>query len=130
MGFYGKTRKTASRLLGKFGGKVTFKRTTKGDYNPATGRYADEQEITWETNAVQTGITEQNFSGFGGVMTGGSRIEVGDMMLLVDLGRQANTPQVGDKVVLNNGEEWVVVQGVPVQPGSEDVLYKGIIRKG
>ncbi|MDR2892988.1 MAG: hypothetical protein LBV80_07890 [Deltaproteobacteria bacterium] len=126
-GFYGKTRKTASGLLGKFGVKVTVRREIKGAYNPATGRNEPGQITEWTPYAVKTGIKEEYFTA--GSM-GGTRINVGDMQLLIGCEGQPEIPKVGDSVIFPGGEKWKIVQSAPVDPGDVVVLYKGVIRKG
>lgn len=120
--FYGKARKTASKLLNKFGVKVTIQRTTKGVFDPVAGKYGPDTAIEWTPYAVRTSIKEEMFSD--------TRIKVGDMLLLVDCEKQPHIPKQGDRVLFPSGEKWVVTVDMPVDPAGTVVLYKGVIRKG
>ena len=128
MAFYPKMQGTASRLLGKYGEKITMQRTVPGTYDPATGETAGDTELEWSPHAVKTGINKELFAG--DAQVGGTRIEAGDMHILVDCKGQPHIPQRGDRVVLSNGEIWSVLVDMPVEPAGMTVLYKGIIRRG
>jgi hypothetical protein len=120
--FYAKTRKTASRLVGKFGAQVTITRTLPGGgYDPSTGMVTPGEKYIWTPFAVRTAIKQDWLTN--------SLISVGDMHLLVDCADQPYIPQQGDKVTFANGEEWTIVLDMPVDPAGVVVLYKGIIRK-
>lgn len=121
--FYERMQKTASSLLAKFGAPVTFTRRVKGEYVPGSGQHASDEEITWRANAIKTGLTKE--------FTGGTRLEVGDLQILVDCKGQQYIPAQGDLVTFGNGEVWGIVADMPVAPTDElTVLYKGVVRKG
>lgn len=120
--FYGRARKAASKLLGKFGEKVTIQRIVQGEYNPETGEYGTEETLEWTPYALKTSISLNNIDG--------TRIEAGDMVLLVSMENQPREPEIGDFVLFPNGEIWKIIQPMPVEPASETVLFKAVIRKG
>jgi hypothetical protein len=130
--FYQNMQKTASGLLKKFGTIVTMRRTVPGEYDPGTGRRTGDAAVEWTPKAVKTGISEKYQGGYTslGASTGGTRIEAGDMALLVDCKGQPHIPAKGDKVTFANGETWSIMEDTPVDPAGVVVLYKGIIRKG
>lgn len=131
MAFYKKTRKTASRLLKKFGAAVTIHRTIKGEYEPSTGDHGPDTVLEWSPFAVRTQLQKEYLTLGGDDGTrDGTRIEVGDMQILVDCQGHPHIPQVGDEVEFADGETWRVVQDIPVSPAGTVVLYKGVIRKG
>lgn len=125
--FYQNMQNTASGLLKRFGMTVTIRRTIPGAYNPGTGESEAPSVKEWTPSVVKSAITEEMLSG---TTTGGSRIMVGDMQLLVDCQRQPFTPEKGDKVLFPNGETWTIMQDMPVEPAGVVVLYQGIIRRG
>ena len=120
--FYAKTRKTASKLLGKFGAKVTITRTIRGEYDPSTGSYSSTETYTWTPFAVRTALKEEFMAS--------TLIAVGDMQILIDCEGQPYMPEKGDSVTFADGETWRITQDMPVDPAGTVVLYKGIIRKG
>lgn len=120
--FYGRMRKAASKLLGKFGEKITIQRIVQGEYDPETGEYGAEETLEWEPYALKTSISLNDIDG--------TRIEAGDMVLLVSMENQTSKPEIGDFVIFPNGETWKIIQPMPVEPASETVLFKAVIRKG
>lgn len=120
--FYGRARKTASNLLGKFGARVTIQRIVQGDYNPRTGEYGAVEVLEWKPYAIKSSISLKNIDG--------DRIEAGDMVLMVDMEGQPHRPEIGDFVIFPNGETWKIIQPMPVEPANETVLFKCVIRKG
>lgn len=130
MNLFKKAKKVSSNLLRQFGVKATFQRVIQGKFNPATGRVEGSTTLEWQAYAVLSGIDLKNFSGFGGFgqMTGGTKIESGDMTISVDV-QGGQVPKVGDTVTIAGGR-WQVVEDMPVMPAGEVIAYKGIIRRG
>lgn len=120
MGFYGKAKKTGSRLIRKYGVKITIQRTEPGQFNPATGRTEQGTTTEWQPHAIKTDISITPMTD--------TRIKAGDAMLLVDIVGHP-VPRQGDVAIIN-GKTWQVVQDMPVEPSDELVVYKCIIRRG
>lgn len=117
MSFYDNMKKTATRLLTKFGQQVTLSRHVAGAYDPSTG------------SAVVT-VTDQ--SGIGAVFDYGSKdidgmlILSGDKKLLLSA-TGITAPQVDDTVTI--GAIIYTVKGIKVEaPAGTPVLFECTIR--
>ena len=132
MSFYGKMRNTASGLLRKLGARCAFTRTTKGAYVPHTGQYGPDTVEEWSLFAVLTNIKAEHIAGYTslGTSQGGTRIEVGDMQILVECDQKQPVPKIGDSITTSTGEKWKIVSDMPIAPAGTVVLYKGIVRRG
>lgn len=120
--FYDRMQSTASGLLGKFGTPATFTRTVRGEYNYDIGEHEGGSTVTWTANTVMAGVDLR--------FVDGTRIEAGDMRILVDCKDRPEIPRVGDSVTFADGTTWNVMADMPVSPAGTIVLYKGIVRRG
>ena len=119
MGFYGKAKKTGSRLIRKYGAKITIQRTEPGQFNPATGRTEQGTTTEWQPHAIKTDISITPMTD--------TRIKAGDAMLLVDIVGHP-VPLRGDMATIK-GQRWKVELEMPVEPGNELVVFKCAIRR-
>lgn len=106
---------SAASLLEKFGVEYTFTRTTKGAYNPATGRTSD---------------SSSTFTGYGCLFdysdadrTDGAVLQ-GDRRILAEAG----TYEVGDQVAIGS-DSWRVVSVSDIAPSGTVVASNLQVRK-
>ena len=120
VGFYGKAKKTGSRLIRKYGVKITIQRTEPCQFNPATGRTEELGTTTeWQPHAIKTDISITPMTD--------TRIKAGDAMLLVDIVGHP-VPARGDIAIIK-GQRWSIALEMPVEPGDELVVCKCAIRR-
>ena len=133
--FYTGMRDTvAGPLIEKYGMALTLKRITPGIYNPNTG--SDGGDVT----AIPTtypcfGLVEE----YSEYMIAGSLVKRGDKKLLLSAKGLTITPQIGDIIVMSDGN-WFIPEGggqetssfqpiIPLAPGGIPVMYTIQIRK-
>lgn len=116
--FYDKMTATASKLLTKFGQKVTFTRITTGVYDPATGEPATTTS-TFTGNGAAFGFTKMEVDG--------ASILSNDIKFLVE--RMTKVPEVNDYVNVS-GKDMMVLSVVATSPAGEDVVYECQLRMG
>lgn len=119
MSFYSNLAKTASNLLNRYGQKVVFTRTVKGEYDPAEGERTGDSTIT--------------FKGFGALLDfdfkqmDGENIISGDVRLLLE--SISKTPQIND-IVTANGKSYVVLNVKELNPAGTQVMTECHLRVG
>jgi len=112
---YLNTAATATRLLQRFGAVATLKRTTTGEYDPATG----ETPLTVESLATTAAVFayEQKY-------IDGTLILQGDQQVYL---MPAVEPKQGDTFEWQ-GRNYQVVSVKPVSPAGVPVLFEAQIR--
>lgn len=112
---YASLKQTADRLIQKFGASYTFTRTTKGDYDPATGTTSDSA-TTFTKSGVLFDYSDRDI--------GDQTILAGDRRLLAE----AHTYEVGDTLVVD-GSTYRVVSISANQPAGTMLSADLQIRK-
>lgn len=108
-------QQSASRLIQKFGQQLTFTRTTKGAYNPATGTTSDSSS-TFSKYACIFDYSNTD--------TAGLTIEAGDRRLLAEF----YDYEVGDTVSIGN-EVYRVISVSANQPASTGLTVNLQVRQ-
>lgn len=85
-------RKTASKLMAKFGGEVSFRQITTGAYNTTTGA-ATPTVVTSTLRGVLEDVTEREVSDL---------IKANDKKLTIAAADLSFQPSVSDQVTINN----------------------------
>lgn len=117
MGFYEGMAATASKLLTRFGKTITFKRTFGSSSGPVTG----EEIAGVVTYYTPKGLFKQIDSKF----IDGTRIKVGDKMLVVDNSFEPTTTDI----VPINSVDWHIEEITPIEPADTPLVYFVRIRK-
>lgn len=114
---YSRFKSTATTLIAKYGGDVTFRHKELDTSRPQPGGYPT---ITVETpvKALRTNPTMQELQA--------GAVQLGDVILLVS-GADLEKPDTSDTVLMD-GKEWGVKHIVNVAPSGDDILYKIQIR--
>lgn len=106
---------TATRLLTKFGQELTFTRTSKGAYDPATGTTTDTTS-TFTKNGVLFDYRDADI--------GDQTVLAGDRRLVAE----AHTYEVGDTVEIDS-DTYRVISVSANQPGDTALVSELQIRK-
>ena len=106
---------SATRLLTKFGAQYTFTRTTKGTYNPVTGKTSDSSS-TYTGYACLFNYSDAD-------LTDGTILQ-GDRRMLAEGG----TYEVGDSVVVGS-DTYRVISVSEIAPAGTVVAANLQIRK-
>lgn len=111
-GLYDRAAVTATRLLARFGGPVTWRQSTTGAYDPTTSSAA--------VAYVDTTVTAAALDfGAGQTYQRGFLIQGGDKRLLLN---SAQVPNLHDHFVVN-GVEYTIVSIGEVNPAGTSVLF-------
>lgn len=112
---YAPLAKTATNLLAKYGRGLTFTRTSKGAYDPATGKTSDTTS-TFTKNCVLFDYRDADING--------QTILAGDRRAVAE----AHTYQVGDTVAIGS-DTFRVISVSNNQPGDTALVSELQIRK-
>ena len=118
MNFYERIRdNTATKLIAKYGSRLTFTRIERGEYDPATGS-SPETRTTYTARAVKDSFSvhERN----------DSSIQIDDIKLLVEAVDEGF--RVSDLVSIDS-QEYKIVRPNPIKPASTVVAYELQVRK-
>lgn len=107
----------ASKLMTKFGGEVTIRRSIPGVYNPTTGTAS---EVTTDT-AIRGVLQDVNLREVNDL------IQAGDKRLLVAAVDVAAAPTTADRVLIT-GRSLQVIQVVTIEQDNEPITYELILR--
>jgi hypothetical protein len=110
-------RKTASKLMAKFGGVATIRRVTTGDYNTTTGTVS---ETTTDT-AVRGVLEDVNLREVNDL------IQAGDKRLLIAAADLANAPTTADRVIIS-GRTLQVIAVWTIEQDNTAITYELILR--
>jgi hypothetical protein len=126
MSIYSKLKKTAIRLLTKYGTNVVITSRTPGTYNPATGS-ATVVETTQTCKGIVFDWGTGNFPDKGEQVIDGTIIKIGDKRLILASSILV-PPEIGD-VALVNGTSYTIVPPVKaLSPAGELVMVECNIR--
>lgn len=110
-------RKTASTLIGKFGGEVTVRYVTAGAYNTTTGASSETTSDT-ETFGLVEGVTQAEVNDL---------IQAEDKRLTVAADDLATAPTTKDRVVISS-VVYQIVSINTVEHQNEAITYEFILR--
>lgn len=110
-------RKTASKLMSKFGGVATIRTVTAGTYNPTTGTVS---ETTADT-AVRGVLEDVNLREVDDL------IQATDKRLLIAAADVSATPTTSDEVLIV-GTTYQVIRVVTIEQDNTPITYELILR--
>ena len=117
MALAGSLRKTATKLMSKFGGDVTLRTVTPGVYNPTTGTAS---EVT--SDATIKGVLEDVSA-----REVGDLIQAGDRRLTIAAADISAAPTSADRVIIS-GVTYQVVRIATIEQDNQPITYELILR--
>ena len=110
-------RKTASKLMGKFGGAATIRTVTPGVYNPTTGTIS---ETTTDT-AVRGVLEDINLREVNDL------IQASDKRLLIAAADVSAAPTTADEVLIT-GTTYQVINVTTIEQDNTPITHELILR--
>jgi hypothetical protein len=110
-------QKTASKLMGKFGGALTYRRVTSGTYNASTGAVT-ESATDYAMRGVLQDVTAREVN---------ELVQAGDKRLFIAATDLAVTPNTADRVVIATVSHQIIsVQ--TIEQDSQPITYELVLR--
>ena len=110
-------RKTASKLMAKFGGVATIRRVTLGVYNPATGTISESTADT----AVRGVLEDVNLREVNDL------IQAGDKRLMIAAADVASAPTTADRVLIA-AVAHQIIRVATIEQDNTAITYELILR--
>lgn len=117
MALAGSLRKTATKLMSKFGGDVTLRTVTTGIYNPTTGTAS---EVT--SDASIKGVLEDV-----NAREVGDLIQAGDRRLVIAAADVTAAPKTSDTLIIQ-GKVFQIVRIATIEQDNQPITYELILR--
>jgi hypothetical protein len=118
MALAGSLRKTASKLMAKFGGEVTFRRVAAGIYNPTSG-VSLPVTTTTTVRGVLDNVSESEVNDL---------IKATDKKLTIAAADLAFEPAVSDQVTVGN-RVMQIVQVNKIEQDNTPIVFEIILRE-
>jgi hypothetical protein len=109
--------KAANKLVTKFGGTVTLRTVTPGEYNPETG-LSGEFTSDASIRGVLQDVTRREVNDI---------VQAGDKRLLIAANAVAVKPTPADRVIIS-GRELQVVQVTTIEQDNQPITYELLLR--
>jgi len=110
-------RKTASKLMGKFGGVATIRAVNTGAYNPTTGTVSETTADTTVRGVLEdVNLREVN-----------DLIQAKDKRLLIAAADVSTAPTTADEVLISN-TTYQVIRVTTIEQDNTAITYELIIR--
>ena len=117
MALAGSLRKTATKLMSKFGGDVTLRTVTPGIYNPTTGTASEvTSDVTIKGVLEDVNAREVN-----------DLIQSGDRRLTIAAADVSAAPTTADRLVIQ-GKVFQVVRIATIEQDNQPITYELILR--
>ena len=117
MALAGSLRKTASKLMAKFGGTATIRRVVPGVYNPTTGTVSETTTDTVVRGVLQNiNLREVN-----------DLIQASDKRLLIAAADLSVVPTTQDRVIIN-GIIHQIIRVDTIEQDNTAITYELILR--
>mgnify|MGYP000547244235 FL=1 len=117
MALAGSLRKTATKLMSKFGGDVTLRTVTPGIYNPTTGT-ASEVTADASIKGVLQDVSAREVNDL---------IQAGDRRLTIAAADVNAAPATADRVIIS-GVTYQVVRIATIEQDNQPITYELILR--
>lgn len=117
MALAGSLRKTASKLMSKFGGDVTIRVITVGVYNPTTGT-ASESTADTTVKGVLEDVNAREVNDL---------VQAGDRRLTIAAADVSAAPTTADKVVISSVVHQVI-RVTTIEQDNQPITYELILR--
>jgi len=110
-------RKVASKLMAKFGGVATLRRSVPGVYNPATGTVSEATSDTAIRGVLEdVKLREVN-----------DLIQAGDKRLTIAAADTAAAPTTADRVIISS-RSLQVIEVRTIEQDNQPITYELILR--
>jgi uncharacterized membrane protein len=110
-------QKTASKLMGKFGGALTYRRVSGGAYNASTGAIT-ETTTDYNLRGVLQDIKAREVN---------ELIQAGDKRLFIAATDLAVTPSTADRVIISTISHQIInVQ--TIEQDNQSITYELVLR--
>ena len=117
MALAGSLRKTATKLMSKFGGDVTLRTVTPGVYNPTTGTASEvTSDVTIKGVLEDVSAREVN-----------DLIQAGDRRLTIAATDVNAAPTTADRIIIS-GATYQVVRIATIEQDNQPITYELILR--
>ena len=117
MALAGSLRKTAAKLMSKFGGNVTLRTVAPGVYNPTTGTASEvAADVTIKGVLEDVSAREVN-----------DLIQAGDRRLTIAAADVNAAPTTSDRVIIS-GVTYQVVRIATIEQDNQPITYELILR--
>lgn len=110
-------RKTASKLMAKFGGEATIRVVTPGTYNTTTGAITESTSDTTVRGVLQD-INAREVN---------ELIQAGDKRLMIAAADLAAAPSTADRVVISSVSHQII-QVTTIEQDNTAITYELILR--
>jgi hypothetical protein len=110
-------RKTATKLMSKFGGDATIRTVTTGVYNPTTGT-ASETTSDVTIKGVLEDVSAREV---------GDLIQAGDRRLTIAAADVTAAPTTADRIIIS-GVTYQVVRIATIEQDNQPITYELILR--
>ena len=117
MALAGSLRKTATKLMSKFGGDVTLRTVTPGIYNPTTGT-ASEATSDTSLKGVLEDVNAREVNDL---------VQAGDRRLTIAAADVSAAPTTADKVVISSVVHQVI-RATTIEQDNQPITYELILR--
>jgi len=117
MALAGSLRKTASKLMSKFGGDVTIRVIIVGAYNPTTGT-ASESTADTTVKGVLEDVNAREVNDL---------VQAGDRRLTIAAADVSTAPTTADKVVISSVVHQVI-RVTTIEQDNQPITYELILR--
>ena len=117
MALAGSLRKTASKLMSKFGGDATIRTVTTGVYNPVTGTASESTSDTTVKGVVEDVSAREV----------GDLIQAGDRRLTIAAADVTAAPTTADRIIIS-GVTYQVVRITTIEQDNQPITYELILR--
>ena len=117
MALAGSLRKTATKLMSKFGGDITLRTVTPGIYNPTTGTASEvAADVTIKGVLEDVSAREVN-----------DLIQAGDRRLTIAAADVTAAPTTADRIIIS-GVAYQVVRIATIEQDNQPITYELILR--
>jgi hypothetical protein len=117
MALAGSLRKTAAKLMSKFGGNVTLRTVTPGVYNPTTGTASEAtSDVTIKGVLEDVSAREVN-----------DLIQAGDRRLTIAAADVNAAPTTADRIIIS-GVTYQIVRIATIEQDNQPITYELILR--
>ena len=117
MALAGSLRKTATKLMSKFGGDVTLRTVTTGVYNPTAGTASETtSDVTIKGVLEDVSAREVN-----------DLIQAGDRRLTIAAADVTASPTTADRIIISS-VAYQVVRIATIEQDNQPITYELILR--
>ena len=111
-------QKTASKLMGKFGGALTYRRVASGTYNAATGAMG-ETVTDYALRGVLQDVNAREVN---------ELIQAGDKRLFIAATDLAVTPSTADRVIIISTVSHQIINVQTIEQDNQAITYELVLR--